>query len=118
MVIKKFMRLGPLELIILLCLLTALVNLLQYLGGREDGPPAAEGSIATCTLPTGSFDVIQRDGYLQPVDQKTGAVAGLLQRWPNGEIQLTTAEGFAPNVTPCLYGKLNTEQLNSLPLHD
>lgn len=118
MVIKKFMRLGPLELIILLCLLTALVNLLQYLGGREDGPPAAEGSIATCTLPTGSFDVIQRDGHLQPVDQKTGAVAGLLELRPDGKIQLTTAEGFAPDVTPCLSGKLTEEQRNSLPLHD
>lgn len=118
MVIKKFMSLGPLELIILISLLMALAHLLQYLGGREDGPPDTEGSIATCSLSTGSFYVIQRDGHLQPVDQKTGAVAGLLERWPDGEIQLTTADGFAPNVTQCLSGKLNTEQLNSLPLHD
>ncbi|EIT7321881.1 hypothetical protein L3D42_004224 [Enterobacter hormaechei] len=49
--------------------------------------------------------------------QSTGEVAGFLERWPNGDIQLTTKDGFAPNVTPCLSGKLNTEHLNSLPLH-
>lgn len=79
---------------------------------------AAGQSITTCSLPTGDVKVISRDGLLRAVEQSTGEVAGLLERWPNGDIQLTTNDGFAPNVTPCLSGKLNTEQLNSLPLYE
>ncbi|WNI61190.1 hypothetical protein RIL73_00215 (plasmid) [Enterobacter asburiae] len=76
------------------------------------------GSIASCSLPTGNFDLRNLDGRLQPVDESTGKVIGFLERRSDGQIQLTTADGFAPNVTPCLSGKLSTEQLNSLPLHE
>ncbi|WP_436883059.1 hypothetical protein [Enterobacter asburiae] len=76
------------------------------------------GSIASCSLPTGNFDLLNLDGRLQPVDESTGKVIGFLERRSDGQIQLTTSDGFAPNVTPCLSGKLSTEQLNSLPLHE
>lgn len=108
MLIKKILNVG-----IIVSLTVAGVNLYRYLQERDDGK-----SIVSCSLPTGTFNLIQRDGHLQPVDQKTGAVAGFLERRSNGQIQLTTADGFAPNVTPCLSGKLSAEQLNSLPLHE
>lgn len=108
MLIKKIINVG-----IIVSLTVAGVNLYRYLQERDDGK-----SIVSCSLPTGNFDLLNLDGRLQPVDESTGKVIGFLERWSNGEIQLTTADGFAPNVTPCLSGKLSTEQLNSLPLHE
>lgn len=111
--INRFLKLGLIDLMIILCLLVAGVNLLAYLGGRS-----ADQSIADCSLPTGNFELLNQDGRLQPVDKSTGKVIGFLGRRASGEIQLTTADGFTPNVTPCLSGKLSTEQPDSLPLHE
>ncbi|WP_149543344.1 hypothetical protein [Serratia marcescens] len=97
---------------IIVSLSVAGTNLYHYLKDRN-----ADQGIVSCSLATGDVKVISRDGLLRAVDRKTGEAAGFLERWPNGDIQLTTKDGFAPNVTPCLSGKLNTEQLNSLPLH-
>lgn len=108
MLIKKIINVG-----IIVSLTVAGVNLYRYLQERDDGK-----GIVSCSLPTGNFDLLNLDGRLQPVDESTGKVIGFLERRSNGEIQLTTADGFAPNVTPCLSGKLSTEQLNSLPLHE
>lgn len=105
--ISKILSVG-----IIVSLTVAGVNIYRY--WQES---AAGQSVATCFLPTGDVKVISRDGLLRAVDRSTGEAAGLLERWPNGDIQLTTKDGFAPNVTPCLSGKLNTEQLNALPLH-
>ena len=108
MLIKKIINVG-----IIVSLTVAGVSLYRYLQERGDGK-----GIVSCSLPTGNFDLLNLDGCLQPVDESTGKVIGFLERRSNGEIQLTTADGFAPNVTPCLSGKLSTEQLNSLPLHE
>ncbi|EPO4111200.1 hypothetical protein ACUADT_003668 [Enterobacter cloacae] len=108
MLIKKIINVG-----IIVSLTVAGVNLYRYLQERDDGK-----GIVSCSLPTGNFELLNLDGRLQPVDESTGKVIGFLERRSNGEIQLTTADGFAPNVTPCLSGKLSTEQLNSLPLHE
>ncbi len=107
MVINRMLTMG-----IVVSLSVAGTSLYHYLQERSAGR-----SIVSCSLPTGDFTVISRDGHLQTLDQKTGAEAGLLERWPDGDIQLTTTEGFAPDVTQCLSGKLDAEQLNSLPLH-
>ncbi|EQA1583304.1 hypothetical protein ABKW25_20865 (plasmid) [Enterobacter hormaechei] len=108
MLIKKIINVG-----IIVSLTVAGVNLYRYLQERDDGK-----GIVSCSLPTGNFDLLNLDGRLQPVDESTGKVIGFLERRSDGQIQLTTADGFAPNVTPCLSGKLSTEQLNSLPLHE
>lgn len=108
MLIKKIINVG-----IIVSLAVAGVNLYRYLQERDDGK-----GIVSCSLPTGNFDLLNLDGRLQPVDESTGKVIGFLERRSDGQIQLTTADGFAPNVTPCLSGKLSTEQLNSLPLHE
>jgi len=106
--IKKIINVG-----IIVSLTVAGVNLYRYLQERDDGK-----GIVSCSLPTGNFDLLNLDGRLQPVDESTGKVIGFLERRSDGQIQLTTADGFAPNVTPCMSGKLSTEQLNSLPLHE
>ncbi|HGD3582761.1 TPA: hypothetical protein ACI4GT_003507 [Enterobacter hormaechei] len=108
MLIKKIINVG-----IIVSLTVAGVNLYRYLQERDDGK-----GIVSCSLPTGNFDLLNLDGRLQPVDESTGKVIGFLERRSDGQIQLTTADGFAPNVTACLSGKLSTEQLNSLPLHE
>ncbi|QHM78122.1 hypothetical protein C7M52_04153 (plasmid) [Mixta theicola] len=108
MLIKKIINVG-----IIVSLTVAGVNLYRYLQERDDGK-----GIVSCSLPTGNFDLLNLDGRLQPVDESTGKVIGFLERRSDGQIQLTTADGFAPNVTSCLSGKLSTEQLNSLPLHE
>lgn len=108
MLIKKIINVG-----IIVSLTVAGVNLYRYLQERDDGK-----GIVSCSLPTGNFDLLNLDGRLQPVDESTGKVIGFLERRSDGQIQLTTADGFAPNVTPCMSGKLSTEQLNSLPLHE
>lgn len=108
MLIKKIINVG-----IIVSLTVVGVNLYRYLQERGDGK-----GIVSCSLPTGYFDLLNLDGRLQPVDESTGKVIGFLERRSDGQIQLTTADGFAPNVTPCLSGKLSTEQLHSLPLHE
>lgn len=112
--INRFLKPGLIDLMIILCLLVAGVNLLAYPGGRR----SADQNIAGCSLPTGNFELLNQDGRLQPADESTGKVTGFLGRRASGEIQLTTADGFTPNVTPCLSGKLSTEQPDSLPLHE
>lgn len=61
------------------------------------------------------FNVREDQGKLVPIDLSTGEVLGLFERLPDGDVQLTTPEGFAPLVTACLKGKGLTAKLGSIP---
>jgi hypothetical protein len=95
-----------------LCLIACLTALLV-------GCDQAENSnlSGTAKLMNGhrcDFQVFEEDGRLVPADPDNGEVLGLFERWPDGAIQLTTAEGFTPIVTDCLKQKGFEARLSSI----
>ncbi|QRQ77040.1 hypothetical protein JQN59_26375 (plasmid) [Citrobacter sp. B72] len=63
---------------------------------------AASTSVATCSLPTGNFKIIPRDGRLNAVNAETGMTLGVPVRHPDGKVLLVTHEGKVRDVTDCL----------------
>ncbi|EIC2135763.1 hypothetical protein LAD81_004018 [Citrobacter freundii] len=60
------------------------------------------GSIASCSLPTGNFEIIPRDGRLNAVNTATGMTLGVPERDPDGHVVLVTHGGKVRDVTDCL----------------
>ncbi|MDU1922522.1 hypothetical protein [Enterobacter sp.] len=60
------------------------------------------GSIASCSLPTGNFEIIPRDGRLDAVNTETGMTLGVPERRPDGSVLLVTNGGRVRDVTECL----------------
>lgn len=60
-----------------------------------------------------NFDV-KEEGRMVPIDRSTGDVLGLFERHPDGCVQLTTPEGYAPLVNDCLTEKGFGARLSSV----
>lgn len=60
------------------------------------------GSIASCSLPTGNFEIVPRDGRLNAVNTETGMTLGVPERRPDGSVLLVTNGGRVRDVTECL----------------
>ncbi|MFJ7794400.1 hypothetical protein [Pseudomonas sp. NPDC096950] len=61
-----------------------------------------------------NFDVKEEEGRMVPIDRSTGDVIGLFERHQNGDVQLTTPEGYAPLVNECLTEKGFGAKLSSV----
>lgn len=59
-------------------------------------------SIASCSLPSGNFEIIPRDGRLNAVNTETGMKLGVPERWADGQIMITANGGRMINATACL----------------
>ncbi|EOX8980571.1 hypothetical protein ACPW6J_003716 [Enterobacter hormaechei] len=92
MLIKKILNVG-----IIVSLTVAGVNLYRYLQNRDDGK-----SILSCSLPTGNFEIIPRDGRLNAVNTESGMTLGVPERRPDGSVLLVTNGGRVRDVTECL----------------
>ncbi|HCJ7372034.1 TPA: hypothetical protein NVL56_004026 [Enterobacter hormaechei subsp. xiangfangensis] len=92
MLIQKIVNVG-----IIVSLSVAGVNLYRYLQERDDGK-----SILSCSLPTGNFEIIPRDGRLNAVNTETGMTLGVPERRPDGSVLLVTNGGRVRDVTECL----------------
>jgi len=90
--IKKILNVG-----IIVSLTVAGVNLYRYLQERDDGK-----SIVSCSLPTGNFEIVPRDGRLDAVNTETGMTLGVPERRPDGSVLLVTNGGRVRDVTECL----------------
>jgi len=90
--IKKILNVG-----IIVSLTVAGVNLYRYLQNRDDGK-----SILSCSLPTGNFEIIPRDGRLNAVNTESGMTLGVPERRPDGSVLLVTNGGRVRDVTECL----------------
>lgn len=82
---------------IIVSLSVAGTNLYRYLKDRN-----ADQGIVSCSLPTGSFTVIPRDGRLDAVNTETGMTLGVPERDPDGSVVLVTHGGNVRDVTACL----------------
>lgn len=101
--INWFLKLNIMQLLILVCLLGAGAQLLQYLGGRaEAGQSDTEGVVATCDAGGKTFVVQPRFGELMAVETPTGMTLGVPERWPDGQIMITASGGRMINATACL----------------
>ncbi|EBB7382061.1 hypothetical protein R0U04_003908 [Salmonella enterica] len=92
MLINKILNVG-----IIVSLTVAGVNLYRYLQERDDGK-----SIVSCSLPTGNFEIIPRDGRLNAVNTETGMTLGVPERSRDGRVLLVTNGGRVRDVTECL----------------
>ncbi|MGC6079436.1 MULTISPECIES: hypothetical protein [Citrobacter] len=92
MLIERILNVG-----IIVSLTVAGVNLYHYLQDRDDGK-----SIVSCSLPTGDFEIIPRDGRLNAVNTATGMTLGVPERDPDGHVVLVTHGGKVRDVTDCL----------------
>lgn len=61
-----------------------------------------------------NFDVKEDGDRMVPIDRSTGEVLGLFERHPDGDVQLTTPEGYAPLVNDCLTEKGFGAKLGSI----
>ncbi|EIK1335568.1 hypothetical protein LJV55_004061 [Salmonella enterica] len=92
MLIKKILDVG-----IIVSLSVAGTNLYHYLQGRN-----APQGIVSCSLPTGGFDIIPRDGRLDAVNTETGMTLGVPERVSDDHVVLVTRGGKEWDVTDCL----------------
>lgn len=89
-----------LSVAIVMCLSVAGTNLYHYLQERDAGR-----SIVSCSLPTGNFEIIARDGRLDAVNTVTGMTLGVPERDHDGRVVLVTHGGKVRDVTDCLGDK-------------
>lgn len=82
---------------IIVSLSVAGTNLYHYLQERN-----ADQGIVSCSLPTGDFTIIPRDGRLDAVNSATGMTLGVPERVPDGRVVLVTHGGKVRDVTDCL----------------
>ncbi|ASG90752.1 hypothetical protein [Salmonella enterica] len=92
MLINKILNVG-----IIVSLSIAGTNLYHYLQGRN----ATQG-IVSCSLPTGDFNIIPRDGRLDAVNTETGMTLGVPERVSDDHVVLVTHGGKVWDVTDCL----------------
>ncbi|PNL03863.1 hypothetical protein CEQ28_000145 [Hafnia alvei] len=95
MVINRILTFG-----IIVSLSVAGTNLYRYLQERDAGK-----YIVSCSLPTGNFEIIPRDGRLDAVNTVTGMTLGVPERVPDGRVVLVTHGGKVRDVTDCLGDK-------------
>ncbi|EAQ9984970.1 hypothetical protein EAP48_26445 [Salmonella enterica] len=82
---------------IIVSLSVAGTNLYHSLQDRNAGK-----SIVSCSLPTGNFEIIPRDGRLNAVNTETGMTLGVPERSRDGRVLLVTNGGRVRDVTECL----------------
>ncbi|EAA5420650.1 hypothetical protein CB438_18135 [Salmonella enterica subsp. enterica serovar Newport] len=92
MLINKILNVG-----IIVSLSIAGTNLYHYLQGRN-----APQGIVSCSLPTGDFNIIPRDGRLDAVNTETGMTLGVPERVSDDHVVLVTHGGKVWDVTDCL----------------
>lgn len=80
------------------CLLSAA----HYFQNRRESK--SEGSIASCSLPSGNFEIIPHDGRLDAVNTENGITLGVPERCSEGKVILVTHDGRVRDVTTC-FGK-------------
>ncbi|EEJ1195870.1 hypothetical protein IO249_003405 [Salmonella enterica] len=85
---------------IIVSLSVAGTNLYHSLQDRNAGK-----SIISCSLPTGDFEIIPRDGRLNAVNTATGMTLGVPELDPDGHVVLVTHGGTVRDVTDCLGDK-------------
>ena len=95
MVIYRILTVG-----IIVSLSVAGTHLYRYLQERDAGK-----YIVACSLPTGNFEIIPRDGRLDAVNTVTGMTLGVPERVPDGRVVLVTHGGKVRDVTDCLGDK-------------
>ncbi|HAG0277398.1 TPA: hypothetical protein G8S33_003882 [Salmonella enterica] len=90
MLINKILDVG-----IIVSLSIAGTNLYHYLQDRNQG-------IVSCSLPTGDFNIIPRDGRLDAVNTETGMTLGVPERVSDDPVVLVTHGGKVWDVTDYL----------------
>ncbi|MGO3543710.1 membrane lipoprotein lipid attachment site-containing protein [Pseudomonas helleri] len=96
----------------------AALAMLTGCDGQKNYLTHIESERGTASLMDGrhcNFHVREEGGRLVPVDSSSGDALGLFERWPNGAVQLTTPEGYTPNVTDCLMAKGFAAKLRDVP---